>query len=48
MFAAFREVEGSIDRILAGAGTQNIYAASVFKELCFLALNVAPAPRNTP
>jgi hypothetical protein len=39
MMAAFRLLEGSIERILAGAGTRNVYAASVFRELCLVALD---------
>lgn len=41
MVAAFRLLEGNLDAILAGAGTRNLYAASVFKDLCFVALNAA-------
>jgi hypothetical protein len=32
-------VERSLERILAGAGTRNPYAASVFRELCLVALD---------
>jgi hypothetical protein len=38
MMETYRIVESSIERILAGAGTRNLYAASVFKELCLVAL----------
>jgi len=41
MMAAYRLVEGEVARILADAGTSNVYAASVFQELCFAALNAA-------
>jgi len=37
MLEAYRVVESKIDRILADAGTRNLYAAGVFKELCFVA-----------
>ncbi len=47
MIAAYRLVEGNIERILAGAGTRNLYAASVFKELCFVALESASGPGET-
>jgi hypothetical protein len=39
MMAAYRIVEEQIERILAGAGTRNIYAASVFRELCLVSLD---------
>jgi hypothetical protein len=39
MMAAYRLVESNIERILAGAGTRNLYAASVFRELCLVALD---------
>jgi hypothetical protein len=39
MMAAYRLVESNIERILAGAGTRNLYAASVFRELCLIALD---------
>jgi hypothetical protein len=41
MMAGYRIVEEQIERILAGAGTRNLYAASVFRELCFVAENAA-------
>lgn len=44
MMEAYKIIEGSLDRILADAGTRNVYAASVFKELCFLALETARKP----
>jgi hypothetical protein len=40
MMAAYRLVEGNIERILTGAGARNLYAASVFRELCLVALDV--------
>jgi hypothetical protein len=39
MMAAYRIVEGQLERILTGAGTRNLYAASVFRELCLVALD---------
>lgn len=39
MMATYRLVESNIERILAGAGTRNLYAASVFRELCLVALD---------
>ncbi|HEY1160823.1 MAG TPA: hypothetical protein VGE83_09350 [Terracidiphilus sp.] len=41
MMKAYRVLEGKIDSILANAGTRNLYAASVFRELCFMALDAA-------
>jgi hypothetical protein len=41
MMDAYRIAESHIDGILAGAGTRNLFAASVFKELCFVAEDVA-------
>ena len=41
MMAAYRLVLGNVDRILTDAGTANLYAASVFKELCFVAAKAA-------
>lgn len=46
MMEAYRLVEGNIERILAGAGTRNLYAASVFRELCFVALGAAQSRQN--
>jgi hypothetical protein len=37
MLEAYRVVESKTDRIMADAGTRNLFAASVFKELCFVA-----------
>jgi hypothetical protein len=50
MVAAYRVLEGEIDRILAEAGTRNLYAASVFRELCFLALDAVgrTRPKSRP
>jgi hypothetical protein len=39
MMATYRLVESNIERILAGAGTRNLYSASVFRELCLVALD---------
>ena len=39
MMEAYLIAEGQIERILAGAGTRNLYAASVFRELCLIALD---------
>lgn len=39
MLAAYRIVEEQIERILAGAGTRNLYATSVFRELCMVSLD---------
>lgn len=41
MMRAYQVVAGSLDRILADAGTRNLYAAGVFKELCFVTEAVA-------
>jgi hypothetical protein len=41
MMSAYRLVVENVDRILADAGTSNVYAASVFKELCFVAAGAA-------
>jgi hypothetical protein len=41
MIEAYRLVESNVERILAEAGTHNIYAASVFRDLCFAALDAA-------
>jgi hypothetical protein len=41
MLEAYRLVERNVEKILAKAGTRNVYAASVFKELCFVALSLA-------
>jgi hypothetical protein len=41
MMDAYRIAEGQIERILAGAGTRNLYSASVFRELCFVAEDTA-------
>ena len=41
MMAAFRLVESEVETILTDAGTRNLYAASVFKEPCYLALKTA-------
>ena len=41
MLEAYRFVENSVEKVLAKAGTRNLYAASVFKELCWLSSNAA-------
>lgn len=41
MMEAYRIVEGNLERILIDAGSQNLYAASVFRELCFVAFDAA-------
>jgi hypothetical protein len=41
MMGAYRIVEGSMEFILSNAGTRNVFSASVFKELCFTALQAA-------
>lgn len=41
MLTAFRTLEASADRIMAEAGTGNLYAASVFRDLCFAAEDIA-------
>ena len=46
MMAAYRLVEGNVERILFDAGTRNVYSASVFRELCFVALDAAQSRKN--
>jgi hypothetical protein len=41
MMKAYRMVDGRMEKILTSAGTRNLYAATVFKELCFVALEAA-------
>ena len=41
LMAAYKVVDGNVERILSNAGTRNVYAASVFKDLCFVALQAA-------
>jgi hypothetical protein len=48
MLTAYRLVESNVERILADAGTRNIYSASVFKELCFVALDAASGTPGRP
>jgi hypothetical protein len=48
MLTAYRLVESNVERILADAGTRNIYSASVFKELCFVALDAASGSPEKP
>ena len=47
MLEAFRLVENNMEPILAKAGTRNLYAASVFKELCWLSSNFSALSRLT-
>ncbi|MGA2170735.1 MAG: hypothetical protein ABSG62_21300 [Terracidiphilus sp.] len=48
MLAAYRLVESNLERILSAAGTQNLYSASVFKDMCFVALNAARSNMDAP
>jgi len=41
MMNAYRLVESNVERILTAAGTRNLYATSVFRELCYAALDAA-------
>jgi hypothetical protein len=41
MMKAYHLVDRRIEKILARAGTRNLYSATVFKELCFVALEAA-------
>jgi hypothetical protein len=41
MMEAYRIVEGGLEAILKDAGTRNLFAPSVFRELCFIALHEA-------
>ena len=41
MLQAYRIVESNVQKTLEDAGTHDIYAASVFKELCFVALRAS-------
>ncbi len=41
MMKAYQIAEGHIERILAAAGTRSLYTASVFRELCYVALDLA-------
>jgi hypothetical protein len=41
MLAAYRLLEGNLERILSNAGVTNVYSASVFKELCFVSVEAA-------
>lgn len=47
MKTAYEAVDNKISRILTEAGTRNIYAASVFSELCFLAEEAALRTENS-
>ncbi|MGA2217228.1 MAG: hypothetical protein ABSG51_04030 [Terracidiphilus sp.] len=40
MMDAYTRVERKIPRVLATTGTANLYSASVFKDICFVALDV--------
>lgn len=46
MLVTYSIVEGNMERILGNAGSRNFYAASVFKELCFVASSLAEIDRN--
>jgi hypothetical protein len=46
MIEAYRLVQANMEKILANAGTQNLYAASVFRELRFFALSLAEMKRQ--
>jgi len=48
MHRAYRAVEMSLGRILEEARTEDIFSASVFKELCFMALKAAHRTRLNP
>jgi len=41
MMRAYRLVADKIERVLESAGTRDLYSATVFKEVCFLALAAA-------
>jgi len=41
MMRSYRLVESNVERILAEAGSRNVYSASVFRELCFVTLDAA-------
>jgi hypothetical protein len=41
MMNAYRLVESNVERILTAAGTRKLYVASVFRELCYVALDAA-------
>jgi hypothetical protein len=43
MMRSLKTIEARIDRILVTAGTRNLYSATVFKELCAVALRLAAA-----
>jgi len=44
MLDAYHVVESKTGKILADAGNRNLYSASVFKELCYVALDAAGNP----
>jgi len=50
MLEAFGLVETKVNRILASAGTSDIYCAAVFKDLCFAALDAVDiaTPKSKP
>lgn len=50
MLEAYGLVERKVGRILASAGTASLYSATVFKELCFAALDAADItkPKSSP
>lgn len=41
MMKTYKKIESKLGKILATAGTRNLYSAAVFKALCFVALNAA-------
>ena len=48
MVAAYGVVEDSIEKIMAGAGTRNLYTASAFRDLCLVAEEVAHRSNIVP
>jgi len=47
MLNDYLSVQKSVERVLEKAGTRNLYAASVFRELCFLAWKAASRRRDS-
>jgi hypothetical protein len=47
MLADYFLVQKSVEKVLEKAGTRNLYAASVFRELCFLAWKAASRRRGS-
>ncbi len=48
MLDSYCAVESNIGRILAEAGTRSLYTASVFKELCYVALDAVRRSEGPP